>query len=179
MQGFELGVLDWIQLHCRTGFLDAAMPVISALCGHGEVWILLAVILLAIKKHRKTGAVLILALALDVICCNMILKPLVARPRPFAYNELVELLVARPADWAFPSGHTAASFAAVGALLAEKSRLWKPAFALAVMIAFSRLYLYVHWPSDVLAGALLGTALGFAASRLIQCLKKRLPFADP
>ena len=160
--------LNWIQSNCRGEFLDAAMPLISALCNHGEIWIVLAVILLAGKKHRRTGAVLALALILDVVCCNVLLKPLIARVRPCDVNPAVSLLVARPADWSFPSGHTAASFAAVGALLARKNRLWKPAFGLAVLIAFSRLYLYVHWPSDVLAGGVLGAALGFAAQWLAE-----------
>ena len=77
-------------------------------------------------------------------------------------NTAVELLTAPPLDASFPSGHTAASFAAVFALKASGSRLWKPALAVAVVIAFSRLYLYVHWPSDVLCGALLGAALATA-----------------
>lgn len=153
--------------------MDAVMPVISALCAHGEIWILLAVILLMIKRHRRTGIVLMLALVLDVLSCNGILKPLVARVRPCDVNEAVVLLVSRPTDWSFPSGHTAASFAAVGALLAERSALIKPAFVLAVLIAFSRLYLYVHWPSDVLAGAVLGTALGFAASWTVKRIEKK------
>ena len=152
------------------------MPVISALCAHGEIWILLAMILLLTKQHRRTGVVLALALALalDVLCCNVILKPLVARVRPCDVNEAVALLVSRPTDWSFPSGHTAASFAAAGALLAEKSGLRKPAFVLAVLIAFSRLYLYVHWPSDVLAGAVLGMVLGFAASWIVKRMKEKM-----
>lgn len=172
MRALELGILNWIQANCRTGFLDAVLPFVSALCNHGEIWIALAVILLLIRRYRWTGAVLALALILDGLCCNVILKPLIARVRPCDVNAAVTLLVSRPTDWSFPSGHTAASFAAVGALLTEKNRLWKPAFALAVLIAFSRLYLYLHWPSDVLAGASLGTTLGFAAGRLMRWVEK-------
>lgn len=168
MQAFELSILNWIQTNCRTDFLDKFLPAVSDLCAHGEIWILLAVGLLIHKKYRRLGMVLALALILDGLCCNMILKPLIARSRPFQLNLTVALLVSQPTDWSFPSGHTAASFAAVGALLAEKSRLWKPAFVLATVIAFSRLYLYVHWPSDVLAGALLGTFLGFLSSWLFK-----------
>lgn len=172
MRAFEFGVLNWIQSNCRAGLLDAVMPFFSALCNHGEVWIALAVILLLTRRYRHTGAVLALALILDGLCCNVILKPLIARVRPCDVNEAVELLVLRPTDWSFPSGHTAASFAAVGALRADKCGLWKPAFGLAVLIAFSRLYLYLHWPSDVLVGAALGAALGFAASRLTRWVEK-------
>ncbi|BAK98256.1 putative undecaprenyl-diphosphatase [Oscillibacter valericigenes Sjm18-20] len=176
---FEFGILNWIQANCRTDFLDTVMPFASALCNHGEVWIALAVILLLTRRYRRTGVVLALALILDGLCCNVILKPLIARVRPCDVNAAVELLVSRPTDWSFPSGHTAASFAAVGALLTEKRRLWKPAFILAVLIAFSRLYLYLHWPSDVLAGAILGTVLGFAAGRLTRWVEKKTGRARP
>jgi len=96
------------------------------------------------------------------------LKPLVGRVRPCTVNPAVELLVACPTDASFPSGHTASSFAAVGALRAAGSRLWLPGLALAVLIAVSRLYLYVHWPTDVLFGALLGWALGYLARWLLR-----------
>ena len=173
MQTAELAVLDWIQTHLRCGFLDAVLPVISWTCDHGEIWILLAAVLLFWKKHRWTGVSVSFALILDLICCNMILKPLVGRIRPFAVNTAVELLTAPPADASFPSGHTAASFAAVFALRAAGSPLWKPAAVLASVIAFSRLYLYVHWPTDVLGGILVGAAAGWAGARLADALRRR------
>ena len=142
MQAAELAVLDWLQAHLRCDFLDAVMPWISRICDHGEIWILLAAVLLLLRKHRWTGMSLSFALILDLICCNIVLKPLVGRIRPFLVNTAVELLTAPPADASFPSGHTAASFAAVFALRASGSPLWKPAAVLASVIAFSRLYLY-------------------------------------
>lgn len=166
MQAAELAVLDWLQAHLRCDFLDAVMPWISRICDHGEIWILLAAVLLLLRKHRWTGMSLSFALILDLICCNIVLKPLVGRVRPFLVNTAVELLTAPPADASFPSGHTAASFAAVFALRASGSPLWKPALVLAAGIAFSRLYLYVHWPTDVLGGILVGAAAGWAGARL-------------
>ena len=168
----ELFILDWIQDHLRCGFLDAVLPAISWTCNHGELWIVLAACLLAVKRTRRQGATVAAALVLDLICCNLFLKPLVGRVRPFAVNTAVELLVAAPLDASFPSGHTAVSFAAVFALKASGSRLWKPALAFAVVIAFSRLYLYVHWPSDILGGMLLGAVLGRVAGALVKRLWK-------
>ena len=152
MQALEFSILNGIQESCRCAFLDAVLPFLSSLSDHGEIWIALALVLLLIPKTRRTGLVLALALLLEFAVCNGILKPLIARPRPCDLNDAIRLLIPRPGDDSFPSGHTGISFAAVGALLAVKSRLWVPAFVLALIIAFSRLYLYVHWPSDVLAG---------------------------
>lgn len=168
MQSAELAILDQIQLHLRCGFLDAALPVVSWTCNHGELWIILAAVLLLLKRHRRCGAAVACALVLDLVSCNIILKPLIGRVRPFAVNPAVELLTAPPLDASFPSGHTAASFAAVFALKTAGSPLWKPALVVAVVMAFSRLYLYVHWPSDVLGGALLGAALGWAGAKLVE-----------
>ena len=174
MESVEFAILDWIQQHLRCGFLDTALPAVSWICNHGEVWIILAAVLLLRKRDRWVGVSVALALVLDLVCCNLILKPLVDRVRPFAVNTAVELLTAPPLDASFPSGHTAASFAAVFALKASGSRLWKPALVLAAAIAFSRLYLYVHWPSDVLFGAVLGPALGYAGAWLAGRFRHRL-----
>ena len=175
MESVEFAILDWIQQHLRCGFLDTVLPAVSWICNHGEVWIILAAVLLLLRKRdRWVGVSVALALVLDLVCCNLILKPLVDRVRPFAVNTAVELLTAPPLDASFPSGHTAASFAAVFALKASGSRLWKPALVLAAAIAFSRLYLYVHWPSDVLFGAVLGTALGYAGAWLAGRFRHRL-----
>ena len=168
MQGLELAILDWIQAHLRCGFLDAVLPVITRTADHGELWTILALVLLLIRKQRKYGAAVACGLVLDLVSCNLLLKPLVGRIRPFAVNAAVEQQENAPLDASFPSGHTAASFAAVFALKAAGSPLWKPALAVAVVIAFSRLYLYVHWPSDVLAGVLLGAAVGWAGAKLAE-----------
>ena len=99
----------------------------------------------------------------------MILKPLVARPRPFTSDPARILLIPRPEDYSFPSGHTAVSFAAASAALFMKKRKTGVAFgAVACLIAFSRLYLYVHYPTDVLAGAVIGILCGAAASNLTE-----------
>lgn len=165
MQNLEFAILNWIQAHLRCGFLDAVMPLVSGLCAHGEIWILLALALLLFRRTRRQGAAVAWGLVLDLIACNLLLKPLFGRLRPFAVDPGVLLLVEPPLDASFPSGHTAASFAAVSALRGSGSALWGPSLALALLIAFSRLYLYVHWPTDVLGGAVLGAAVGWMGAR--------------
>ena len=172
MQQLELGILDWIQANLRCGALDVLMPALSWTCNHGEIWIVLAAVLLAVKRYRRQGLAVGCALVTDLVLCNLILKPLVGRVRPFVVHP-VELLVPPPTDASFPSGHTAASFAAVFALKASGSPLWNPALAVAVAMAFSRLYLYVHWPSDVLFGALVGAAAGFIGAWMARQMRRR------
>ena len=168
----ELAILDWIQLHLRCGFLDWLMPFVSGLSNHGEVWIVFAALLLLIRRAYGLSAAG--ALALDLIACNMILKPLIGRIRPFAFRPELPLLVSPPGDASFPSGHTAAAFAVVFALKTAGSSLWRPALVLAAVTAFSRLYLYVHWPTDVLGGILRGAAVGWAGAKLAgEFLEKR------
>ena len=114
MLTWEFSVLDFIQAHLRSGIGDIVMPLITHLGDSGVIWVVLALVLLIYPKTRKTGAALAVALALEVICCNLILKPFVARIRPCDINTAVQLLIPRPDDFSFPSGHTGASFAVPG-----------------------------------------------------------------
>ncbi|MCB7513484.1 MAG: phosphatase PAP2 family protein [Clostridiales bacterium] len=155
----EFMILDAIQT-LRTPWLDGVMVFVSSLGNSGAVWIVLAAVLLALPKYRRLGVVVACALALDLVVCNLFLKPLIARPRPCDMNTAMDYLIARPHGWSFPSGHTAASFAAASALWFGGSRLWIPCGILAVLIALSRLYLYVHFPTDVLGGAAVGILCG-------------------
>ena len=104
------------------------------------------------------------ALIVDLIICNVILKPIVARIRPYSINQTVQLLVTPLKDYSFPSGHTAASFASVSALyFAGRKRMAAGALIVSVLIAFSRMYLYVHYPTDVLGGLIIGLLCGWIA----------------
>lgn len=163
----EFKILDLIQ-SMRTPVGDVVMPFISGLGNAGIIWILLAVVLLFMPKTRKSGAILIVALCFDVILCNVILKNIFCRIRPCDVNTAIRLLVARPVDFSFPSGHTAASFAAVSALFfAGEQRLWKFTLVPAVLIAFSRMYLYVHYPTDILGGIVVGIIAGYIGFWLV------------
>ena len=162
----ELQILDWIQ-QMRTPVGDIWMVFISRLGNAGMIWILFTCLLLMIPRTRRWGAALAAALCLDAIICNILLKPMVCRIRPCDVNQTVQLLIARPADYSFPSGHTAASFAAVAALyFAGAKKWWKITLPLAILMAFSRMYLYVHYPTDVLGGMIVGCAAGYFGNRL-------------
>lgn len=172
--GIEFRILDFLQ-GIRTPAGDVVMCFITKLGDAGMIWILLAVILLLIPKTRKTGIVIMAALCIDLVLCNGILKNLFTRIRPCDVNTQIKLLIARPDDFSFPSGHTAASFAAVAAFyFSGERKLWKPALTLACLIAFSRLYLYVHYPTDILGGIFVGLVSGYIGYVMIgQWLKRK------
>lgn len=164
----EFQILDALQT-IHNPVLDTIMCAITRLGDAGIIWILLCIVLLILPKTRKTGVILMAALLVDLVVCNGILKPLVHRIRPFDVKTGIELLVKRPTDYSFPSGHTAASFTSVMALyLAGEKKIWIPALVLAVLIAFSRLYLYVHYPTDVLGGIAVGAAAGALGYWLVK-----------
>ena len=158
----ELPILWWIREHLTHPFLDTVMPYLTSLANHGEFWILLAVILLCFKKTRKAGVAMGIAMACGYLIGNMGMKHLFARTRPYDVTE-VELLVAKLHDFSFPSGHTLVSFEAATALWFYHRRWGVVALTLAALIGYSRLYLFVHYPSDVAVGALLGVGIGLAA----------------
>lgn len=167
MNLFEIDILYWIREHLTCPFLDGILPPISALSAHGEIWIVLSLVLIAIPKTRRVGVTMGLTLILCLCIGNLTLKPLIARIRPYDVVD-VPLLVEKLSDFSFPSGHTLASVGAATALTLYDRRWGAAALTLAGVIAFSRLYLFVHYPTDVVAGVLLGVALAFLA-RYIVC----------
>ena len=169
----ELRFLDFLQT-IHTPLLDKILAFITSLGNAGIVWIVLAVVLLILPKTRKTGIIVAAALLMDLILCNLILKNLVARVRPYDVNTAIAILIKKPLDFSFPSGHTAASFAAMTALfLAKMKKAWIAALVLAVLIAFSRLYFYVHYPTDVLGGAVVGILSGIIGYAIVEKIDKR------
>lgn len=163
MNIFELKILDFIQQNLRCDFLDTVLVPITHFAEKGIGWIIVAVVLLCFKKTRKIGITVGLALILGLIFGNGLLKNVVARIRPYDLNPTVALLVEPLSDFSFPSGHTLASFEAAVVLLIKNKKMGIPAIILATLIALSRLYLYVHYPTDVLAGMLLGTLFAFVS----------------
>lgn len=178
---FDLPILDWIQAHMQCGFLDFIMPIITMFGDGGVFWIAWAVLLLFFRKHRSTGAAMGVALLMGLVICNMILKPIVGRIRPFDFQELhfqkeIIMLLDKSTihDFSFPSGHTIASFEASVVLMLRNKKMGIPALILAVLVAFSRLYLYVHYPSDVIVSMILGTCFAFLANAIVNRVEPKL-----
>ena len=175
---FDLPILDWIQETMQCTFLDKTMPIVTLFGDGGVFWIGIAVLLLFFAKYRKTGFSMGMALVLGLVVCNITLKPLVARIRPYdfqlqEFGREITLLISAQHDFSFPSGHSAAAFCVVGVLYGAKIReLFWPVLVLAILIGFSRLYLYVHFPTDVLVGAFCGFAIGYVVWRAFVMFKK-------
>lgn len=172
-EGFDLPILDWIAENIHCAFLDTVMPLITMLGDAGIFWIALSVLFLLFPKYRKIGLGMGAALLMGVLVCNVTMKPLFARIRPYDYQlehfgRTIQLLVATPHDFSFPSGHTLASFEAATVLLINNRKLGIPAMILAVLIAFSRLYLYVHYPTDVIFSVFMGIGFAFLGNFLVK-----------
>lgn len=177
---FDLPILEWIQENVANDFLDFLMPIITIFGDAGIFWIACAAVMLIFPKTRKTGLAMGVALVMGLLVCNICLKPLVARMRPLVYEveklgnsaaDLLhsgQLLVGKPSDFSFPSGHTIASFEAAGVLMLNNKKLGIPALVLAILIAFSRMYLFVHYPTDVLVSVVLGTLFAILANYLVK-----------
>lgn len=154
----EFAILDAIQ-GIRSGLLDRLMVEITTLGNGGIVWIAAGVAMLFSRKYRRVGVAVLIAASLSGIIGNLVIKNIVARPRPCVINSAIELLIALPRGYSFPSGHTLCSFSAAVSMLLYNKKMGVCALTLASLIGFSRMYLYVHFLSDVLAGILLGILL--------------------
>ncbi len=159
---FDLNVFQWVQT-IQTPILSAILKVITTLGEGGIIFILLALGLLITKKYRKAGFAMIIALAVMVVCNNLVLKEIFARPRPFNitydwWNEIYRFpeIVSRPDSYSFPSGHTSSAFAAAVALLWYDRKIGIPTTIFAFIMGFSRIYVEVHYCTDVLAGLVVG-----------------------
>ena len=176
---FDLPILDWIQANLQSGFMDKFMPFITVFGDAGIFWMIWAAVLFLFPKTRKTGLGMAIAMMMGLIVCNITLKPLVARVRPYdlqlqEFGITIQLLGEKMHDFSFPSGHTIASFEAAVVLLKNSRKMGIPAMILAVLISFSRLYLYVHYPTDVFASILLGSLFALIGDALAAKIAPKL-----
>ena len=163
----DWNLLHWIRDTLQCSALDFLMPNITALGNGGAIWIAAAAAMTGSRTYRKYGIAMFAALAAGVLVGNVCLKHWVARARP-CWLDPVALLIQNPTDYSFPSGHTLSSVIGAVMLTAANRKFALPAILLAALIAFSRLYLYVHFPSDVLASVLLGVLIGCVAAFAVR-----------
>ena len=183
VDAWDMDVLVWIQEHLVNPFFDAVLPVVTRFADKGLGWIALSLILICIPKTRKIGWTMGIAMLLGLIFGNGILKKVIARDRPYTlyesmYSQLYDvfiknggplrLMVPAEKDLSFPSGHTLASFEAAFALFLRNKKWSIPALVLAFTIAFSRLYVCVHYPTDVFAGIVMGIGLAFLGKFIVD-----------
>ncbi|MBQ8275394.1 MAG: phosphatase PAP2 family protein [Clostridia bacterium] len=170
---FDFAVLDWIAENLRCGFMDFIMPLITRLGDEGIFWIATALILLIFPKTRKTGAMMGVAMLLGLLIGNKCLKPLIARTRPYDVREILPYLIEPESSKSFPSGHTLVCFEAATVLMIRHAKPWGiAALVAAFLVAFSRMYLFVHYPTDILGGIILGTLFGFCGVWIVNGFMK-------
>lgn len=161
IQDFDFSVLNGIQNALQCGFLDTVIPWLTHL-GHGVVWAIFGLIFLFIKKYRFNGICVISALIATVVLSEFIVKPLFLRERPYMLNPEFLLLIPEPSGTSFPSSHTSTSFASALQFFGVNKKAGIAALIFAAVVAFTRLYLYVHFPTDILGGIILGVCMGLA-----------------
>ncbi|EOR27542.1 MULTISPECIES: phosphatase PAP2 family protein [Clostridium] len=164
----DLRILEIIRTYFSSSFMDSIMVLITKLGDRGLIWIIISVILLVSKKYKRIGITMIVALLLTSIIGEGIIKNIIQRPRVFNSINDIELIIKAPSSYSFPSGHTASSFAAamvLGYYIKEYKYLF---YFLAFLVAFSRLYLWVHYPSDIVGGMIFGIICGYIAIKIIN-----------
>ncbi len=169
----DYAILDWINGNLRSPFMDKLMVFFTHLGDSGLIWVIICALLLISKKTRYVGFVALFSLLLSHISVNFILKDLFHRARPFAAFPDMELLIGKLESYSFPSGHTAASFAfafVFGKYFNNKYSILT--YILAILISFSRLYLYVHFASDVFFGFIIGNLCSVLAILLFDQYKR-------
>ena len=169
------GFLLFLQESVRNPILDNLMIFITSLGNGGMIWIVATIALLIPKKTRKAGIMSAAALLGSLIINNNIVKNIVQRPRPFVTFTDLQIIIPTPSEFSFPSGHTSSSFAAAAVFYRHlPKKIGLPSVILAGLIGFSRLYVGVHYPTDVIAGVIMGILLSYLVEYLVNLFAKKL-----
>ena len=167
--------LSWLNSIPRTVFLDRFFLFFTQLPGAiGQLWLIVGIVLLFFKRTRKTGAAVLVSYIGVLLFGELLLKHVVTRMRPCQIDQTFAMLVERPTSSSFPSTHSAFAFGTAMAIFMKHRRAGVLMFIVATLVAFSRLYLFVHFPTDVLCGIVLGIAVGFAAARICDFVEKKM-----
>lgn len=171
---FDNYILCTIKKYVQNKYLDILMPIITSMGNLGVIWIMIATIILLDNKHRLTEYIVIFTLIISTIIGEGIIKNIVRRVRPCNKYNNIRLLISRPISYSFPSGHTLSSFAVAGVLSMNYDQYRFVFMGIAVLIALSRLYLYVHYPTDILVSIILGTLCSKLMLIILQlgCIEK-------
>ena len=168
----ELQILHAIQ-EIHQGWLTDVMRLFTTIGESGLVWIAIAIVLTCIPKTRKCGLTMMIAMAITYLVGNLFLKNVIARPRPCAVDNSVILKIPFPSEYSFPSGHSSNGFAGAVTIFCYYRSAGLLSLLMAALIAFSRLYFFVHYPTDILGGILLGTLDALLAVWLVKHLENR------
>ncbi len=171
---FDENVLLWIQENVRNSFLSSVLIPITKSGDVGIIFIVLGIIFLCFKRTRKTGIIFLMALVLNFIVNNLIIKNVIARERPFNVIENLIILIPPPGGYSFPSGHTSSAFACMITLFFTEKRFAPVGLVYALLMGFSRMYAGVHYPTDVICGAVVGTVIACFSAIGYNYFMKRL-----
>lgn len=179
LSSIDGNILLWIQENLRSEFFTPLWSFITTSGNSGLIWIAITCLLLAFKKTRKVGIMCAVSLILSLLFTNLLIKPLVARTRPYELIDGLVLLIEKPHDFSFPSGHSSAAFAAAWVIFRRfPKKVGIPALVYASLMAFSRLYFAVHYPTDVIAGIIFGILYAVAAMWLVERLRPSAPITE-
>ncbi len=174
MNLFEIEILKAISGFLSNDFLDAFFKFVSFLGNKGAVWIIASVVMCIFPKTRKIGICSAISLLLCLVLGNMILKPLIGRIRPYEFDTGLNIIIPILKDASFPSGHTMAAFAFASSVGLGFKKYGIFLYAFAVLMGFSRIYLCVHYPTDVFFGALFGVAFGVCSHKIYNYISGRV-----
>ena len=170
IQSADEAIMLFIQNSLRFEPLSSIAKVITYIGEAGAIWIVIGLILIFACKDRRTGILVLAGLAIGYLINDIIIKNIVMRPRPFLDIPALETLIKQPSSFSFPSGHSSSGFCSAYIISARKGGKWRWCYALAAVIALSRPYVGVHYLSDILVGAILGTLVGI----IISAAEKKL-----
>lgn len=173
IQKIDDTIILFLHNHMHYPILDNVMVAITYLGEFGLLWIVIALLLCIFKKYRRYGVTMLCALIITAMVANLVMKPLIERPRPFLDLPDLKLLIPPPKGFSFPSGHSSSSFVCAGILFGMNKKWGGLALFTAALIAFSRVYLGVHYPSDVLVGMILGLIIAVLSLKILYCWEEK------